>query len=351
MNLVETALRRPLTILVLVIADGARRLDRAAAHDARHLPAARHSDDLRRAALRRHGPGADGGLPHLLLRIPLPLHHRHRARRIEVHPGRFDHEAAVSSGHGHVAGDVRNRRLREPRPRLHAAGHGRAVRHALRRRQRARSVTSCSRPTTRTSRSARCRMQALNRVRPAVRHAARRLRAAAFWRQLARHRRQRQPRPHARLRPVAGRHRAGAVAGQHDQPVGQHEPRRQVSHRAGQRHRHEHQGPRRRAAYARRANGAVFVRDVATVEDAADIITSYALANGRRTVYLPGHQARRRLDARGGQPGEEEHRRSSRSVLPRRHQGQLRVRPIARRERVPSGTCSRKAASARCSPA
>lgn len=35
------------------------------------------------------------------------------------------------------------------------------------------------------------------------------------------------------------------------------------------------------------ANGAVFVRDVATVADGADVITSYALANGRRTVYLP----------------------------------------------------------------
>jgi multidrug efflux pump subunit AcrB len=34
-------------------------------------------------------------------------------------------------------------------------------------------------------------------------------------------------------------------------------------------------------------NGAVFLRDVATVEDAADIVTSYALVNGRRTVYLP----------------------------------------------------------------
>lgn len=33
--------------------------------------------------------------------------------------------------------------------------------------------------------------------------------------------------------------------------------------------------------------GAVFVRDVATVEDSADITTGYALANGRRTVYLP----------------------------------------------------------------
>src|SRR3954467_12246540 len=32
---------------------------------------------------------------------------------------------------------------------------------------------------------------------------------------------------------------------------------------------------------------AVFLRDVATVEDGADIITSYALVNGRRTIYIP----------------------------------------------------------------
>lgn len=37
----------------------------------------------------------------------------------------------------------------------------------------------------------------------------------------------------------------------------------------------------------RGVNGSVFVRDVATVTDSADVITSYALANGRRTVYLP----------------------------------------------------------------
>lgn len=35
------------------------------------------------------------------------------------------------------------------------------------------------------------------------------------------------------------------------------------------------------------ANGAVYLHDVATVEDGADIVTSYALVNGRRTVYLP----------------------------------------------------------------
>lgn len=35
------------------------------------------------------------------------------------------------------------------------------------------------------------------------------------------------------------------------------------------------------------ANGAVFVRDLGDVADGADIITSYALANGKRTVYMP----------------------------------------------------------------
>ncbi len=33
--------------------------------------------------------------------------------------------------------------------------------------------------------------------------------------------------------------------------------------------------------------GGVFVRDVATVDDQSDIVTSYALVNGRRTVYMP----------------------------------------------------------------
>jgi multidrug efflux pump subunit AcrB len=37
----------------------------------------------------------------------------------------------------------------------------------------------------------------------------------------------------------------------------------------------------------RTAQGAVFVRDVATIEDGADVVTGHALANGLRTVYLP----------------------------------------------------------------
>ena len=35
------------------------------------------------------------------------------------------------------------------------------------------------------------------------------------------------------------------------------------------------------------SNPAVFLRDLATIEDAADIATGYALVNGRRTVYIP----------------------------------------------------------------
>ena len=46
--------------------------------------------------------------------------------KLQFHPG-----TDMAAGHG---GDGR---LREPRPRLHAAGHGAAVRHALRRGQRA----------------------------------------------------------------------------------------------------------------------------------------------------------------------------------------------------------------------
>ncbi len=34
-------------------------------------------------------------------------------------------------------------------------------------------------------------------------------------------------------------------------------------------------------------NAAVFVRDLASVQDASDLVTSYALVNGRRTVYMP----------------------------------------------------------------
>ena len=84
MWLIRAALRRPITV--------ARRGDRRRADggvrgqpDAgRHLSRSRSAGDLRRAAVRRHEPGADGGVHHVLLRVPLPLHQRHRERRVEV---------------------------------------------------------------------------------------------------------------------------------------------------------------------------------------------------------------------------------------------------------------------------
>ena len=74
---------------------------------------------------------------------------------------------------------------------------------------------------------------------------------------------------------------------------------------------------------------AVFVRDVATVEDGADIVTSYALVNGRRTVYIP---VTKRADASTLSVVNlvKKNLAKFQSVLPRRCQGELRVRPIAR---------------------
>ena len=102
--------------------------------------------------------------------------------------------------------------LRQPRAGVHAARHGRAVHHAVRRGQRRgrlpgvldRGPEHYARPDAGPGAEPRA---------PGLRDAARRLGAAALRRQFARHHRQRQPRPHARLRAVAGRDRAGARRG------------------------------------------------------------------------------------------------------------------------------------------
>src|SRR5476649_1626940 len=59
------------------------RMDRGATDVPRCVSALGHSDDLCRPTLWRHGPGADGGLPDLLLRVLFSLHHRDRARGVE----------------------------------------------------------------------------------------------------------------------------------------------------------------------------------------------------------------------------------------------------------------------------
>src|SRR5881409_1888341 len=62
----------------------------------------------------------------------------HRARRVQVHSGRGHHQIAIPSRHGHVPSHVRDRGVRQSRPRVHAARHRAAVHHAFRCRQRAR---------------------------------------------------------------------------------------------------------------------------------------------------------------------------------------------------------------------
>ena len=156
MRLVLAALSRPVTVVVALVAIALCAMLADRAHAGGYLPAGGRSGHLRGPALRRHGPGPDGRLPDLLLRVSLPLHHRHRSRGEQEHPGRGADEAGVSRGHQHEPGDVGDGGLREPRPLLHAAGHGAAVHHALRRRQRRRRPAGLQQ--RRRTRRAKCRI-------------------------------------------------------------------------------------------------------------------------------------------------------------------------------------------------
>jgi multidrug efflux pump subunit AcrB len=73
---------------------------------------------------------------------------------------------------------------------------------------------------------------------------------------------------------------------------------------------------------------AVYVRDVATVTDGADIVTSYALVNGRRTVYIPVTKRASRAVWRSSKASS---RRGSRSATsstnPSTSLGRLRISP------------------------
>ena len=77
-------------------------------------------------------------------------------------------------------------------------------------------------------------------------------------------------------------------------------------------------------------NPTVYLRDVATVKDASDIPTGYGPGQRPARRLHPRHQAGRRLHALGRQQrqgGAAQHA----GRPPRRHQGQLRIRPVADR--------------------
>ena len=200
-------------------------------------------------------------------------------------PGHGPDEAVLPPRHRHGPGDGRDGRLRQPLARLHAAGDRAAVRHAVRRRQRAGRLP---RPLERdASRSARSRTRRSFKVRPmfaslpgvsapppfggsqrtvVVRVDPDRLRAYNM----------------SPDEVVARRSTTGNI----DQPVGQRPHRRPDADRADQR-----DGPATSRSWRRSRSGSAGRRPStsatsATVEDATDIPTGYALVNGRRAVYI-----------------------------------------------------------------
>ena len=222
---------------------GAYRPLRPESHGQGRLSAPERPDDLCRPALRRDGGRPDGRLPDVLLRIPLSVHHRHRARRIQEHPGSGDHEAAVPPRHGHVAGHERDGRLREPCARHDAARHRTSVRHAFRRRERAdRSARLRKRDPHRRAVAGRRAEYSPS----AVRHLARRLRAAALRWQRAQYPRQSHPGPPPQHRGHAGGSRRRPRRSERHHPGWKPHARRPEPARSRQLHRQEHQGPRER---------------------------------------------------------------------------------------------------------
>ena len=164
MNLVQPALRRPLTVVVLIVgvALGALLALRQMPRDI--FPTLGMPTIYVAQPYGGMDPAQMEGLPHQLLRVPLPLHHRHPSRRVEEHPGHGPDEAVLPPRHEHGPGDGRDDQLREPRAGLHAAGHGVAVRDALRHRQRAGRLPRALERDAHAS--ARSRTWRLNRVRP-----------------------------------------------------------------------------------------------------------------------------------------------------------------------------------------
>ena len=175
-----------------------------------------------------------------------------------------------------------------------------------------------------------------------VRQPPRRVGPAAVRRQPADRRRPRRPRPAARLQRLARRGGRGPDRRQHHQPLGQHPHRRRRcrscrSTRWSCRPQELGNIPIRPGPTSTSATSAPVIEDATRHPD--------RLRPGQRPAgrLHPGHQAGRRLDARRrqrrqGRPAEDA------GGPARRHQGQLRVRPVALRHQRRSGASASRAA-------
>ena len=261
-----------------------RRGSPSAARPVDIFPEPRRAGHLRRAAVRRHVADADGRSARRLLRVPLPLHRRHRAHRVAVDPGHGDAQALLPSRHRHRAVDGAGDGDDVPRDRVHAAGHAAAVHRALRRRlDSGRPARLLERPRG----DAEIQDLALYKVRPLL---------ATL--------------PGVSAPPPSGgKVRTIVVYADPDRMRSYgispddiaHDARAREPDAAGRqrarRRLHDHR--RRRTRWCTKpaeleniplrtgAGPTVYLRDVARVEDGADVVYNIALVNGRRTVYMP----------------------------------------------------------------
>ena len=187
-------------------------------------------------------------------------------------------------GHQHEPGDGGDRRLREPRARLHAAGHGAAVHHALRRRQRGRGPAGLQQRHAHARRDAGFRHQPRA---PAVRDAARRFRAAALRRKPADHRgharsRQAAAVPISPEEAIAAVSKATLVMPSGNMWTGKIERIARTNAALGGNLAELLSTPIRPVS-----GTTVYLRDIGTIENGTDLVTAYAHVNGKRTVYIP----------------------------------------------------------------
>ena len=140
MNPIVFAMRRPFTVMVLVVAVALSSVLAISRMSDRHLPEPEPPCRLRLPAVRRDGPGADGRLADQLLRVSLSLHLGNPSRREPQRAGDGGDEAVLSSRHEHGAGDGGDDRLCDAVASVHAAGNRLAVHHPVRRWQRSRRL-------------------------------------------------------------------------------------------------------------------------------------------------------------------------------------------------------------------
>ena len=225
---------------------------------------------------------------------------------------------------------------------LHAAGHGAAVRRALRHRQRAGRLPGAV--AARRKSIGEIQDQALFRVRPMFASLPGVSAPPPFGGNQRTDRRQRRSRPAARLPPLARRRGRRPERRQHRSA-----PRATSASRTRCRSCRSTPWWSTRRSWATSPSGPgenVYLRDLGTIEDGTDIPTSFALVNGQRAVYM---LVTKRADAstlavvnevKANLP-------KMQAALPDGHQRPLRVRSVALRHPGHVGRRQRRRCSAR----